>query len=223
MIDPDGMAPNPIYDTDGSFLGTDDKGLKGQAIVMNKENFTQGMDHEEAVKNSTYKEGDPNYGFDNKEAAMKYATHYATLKDRPDYDGFLTKAEADAWWNGKSGEPLFVDESKITLPGVTTASFGNKDGGKFSKNFIWNLGNDDLLTTTGKVYGTLSMTLLDAKSGAVMIGNKNKVDTYKFDMQKNRQFRNAATWLGRPGGSNDGKDFDIKGYGHARYQLKNRE
>ena len=220
FIDPDGMAPNPIYGTDGSLLGTDDKGLQGQAIVMKKEDFKQGMNHDEAVKNSTYKEGDPNYGFDSKDAANKYATNYATLKDRPDYDGFLTKSEADTWWSGKSGDPLFVDESKINLPGVTTASFGNQDGGTFSKNFVWNLGGDDGLTTTGKVYGSLNMTLLDSKTGAVMIGNENKVDTYKFDMQKNRPLRNVATWAGRPGGANDGKNFVIKGYGHATVPIE---
>lgn len=63
-------------------------------------------------------------------------------------------------------------------------------------------------------------TLLDAKTGAVMIGDENKVNTYKFDMQKNRPLRNFATWAGRPGGPNDGKDFVIKGYGHATVPIE---
>jgi RHS repeat-associated protein len=50
FIDPDGMAvASPIYGTDGAFLGTDNQGLQGQAIVMKQENFKQGMDHAEAV------------------------------------------------------------------------------------------------------------------------------------------------------------------------------
>ena len=35
LIDPTGALDAPIYDTEGSFLGTDDQGLQGKAIVMN--------------------------------------------------------------------------------------------------------------------------------------------------------------------------------------------
>ena len=38
---------------------------------------------------------------------------------------------------------------------------------------------------------------------------------YDFDMD-GRLFRDFATWVGRPGGRNDGKDFYIYGYGHAK-------
>ena len=48
-IDPDGGKYNPIYDMDGNFLGTDNKGLQGNAIFLNKEDFAQGMSHEEAM------------------------------------------------------------------------------------------------------------------------------------------------------------------------------
>lgn len=48
-IDPDGRAAfSPIYGIDGAFLGTDDQGLQGKAIVMEAENFEQGMSHEDA-------------------------------------------------------------------------------------------------------------------------------------------------------------------------------
>ena len=38
FVDPDGQ--NPIYDTDGNFLGTDDMGLQGCYYVMDKNNFS---------------------------------------------------------------------------------------------------------------------------------------------------------------------------------------
>ncbi len=32
----------------------------------------------------------------------KIDNHYAGLPSRPDYDGYLTKSKANAWWQGKS-------------------------------------------------------------------------------------------------------------------------
>lgn len=43
------MLSSPIYNTAGDFLGTDDEGLQGKAIVMNEDDFSQGMFHESAV------------------------------------------------------------------------------------------------------------------------------------------------------------------------------
>ena len=54
FIDPDGRAvTSPIYDTEGNFLGTDDEGLQGDAIVMDKKEFKQGMSHESAMEKGT--------------------------------------------------------------------------------------------------------------------------------------------------------------------------
>jgi len=40
LVDPNGTSINPIYDKETSeFLGTDDRGLQGEAIIMNKEDF----------------------------------------------------------------------------------------------------------------------------------------------------------------------------------------
>ncbi len=52
FVDPTGMSAAPIYDPDANFLGTDNEGLQGKAIVMNKENFTQGMSHKEALSHN---------------------------------------------------------------------------------------------------------------------------------------------------------------------------
>src|SRR5690606_20930199 len=98
FIDPDGMRVAPIYGVDGSFLGTDDEGLQGKAIVMKKENFKQGMSHSEALNNSEYTTlGQEFAGFESQAAVSKYANHYANLKNRPDYDGFVTIDEGIAW------------------------------------------------------------------------------------------------------------------------------
>src|SRR5690606_482807 len=60
-IDPDGMMASPIVDTEGNLLGTDSEGWTGETIVMDKEDFTQGMDHSEALDKGTelsnYEEG----------------------------------------------------------------------------------------------------------------------------------------------------------------------
>ena len=180
-IDPTGMSTSPIYDEEGKLLGTDDEGLQGVAIIMSKSNFKQGMSHEEALSH------DLGYnGLVDDEARTNYLKSYTSLKDRPDYDGYLTKAEADAWWKGKSGDPLFVDQSKIELHGINTSSFKGKN--PIYKNFIWRL------TNTGKTYGTLKMTLIDAEKGKVFIGLEKYMDKYDFNMD-GRFFRDFATWV----------------------------
>jgi len=55
FIDPDGMeAMSLIYNTNGDFLGIDDQGLHGKAIVMENKYFTQNMSHRDAMKNRLY-------------------------------------------------------------------------------------------------------------------------------------------------------------------------
>jgi len=75
-----------------------------------------------------------------------------------------------------------------------------------SPNFVWGLSN------TGKVYGTIKLTLLNATTGDVHIGEKKYLDEYDYKMD-GRILRNAATWVGRPGGADNGKNFFIIGYG----------
>jgi RHS repeat-associated protein len=215
FTDPDGRSASPIYDQEGTFMGTDDQGLQGKAIVMKKEDFTQGMKHEDAMKKDLAPNGGSEYykaipDFDNYNS---FYNHYNDLPNRPDYDGYLTKSEADAWWNGKSGQPLFVDQSKIELPGITTKDFDNKKGSSLYNNFIWGLSN------TGKVYGTLKLTLLSANTGSVHLGGNTFMDEYDYKMD-GRPLRNAATWVGRPGGENSGKNFFIYGYGQSKVPVK---
>lgn len=208
FIDVDGMyAASPIFDQDGNFLGTDDEGLKGKDIIMKREDFKQGMSHKEAAKKDLGVESL------DLEATRNWYSFSKTIESRPDYDGYLTKSEADAWWKGKSGEPLFVDQSKIELPGITTKTFNNKNGTSLYNNFVWDLNN------TGEVYGTIKLTLKNASTGNVHLGGEKYLDEYDYKMD-GRLLRDIATWVGRPGSANGGKDFFIYGYGHAKVPVK---
>jgi len=53
LVDPNGEEINPIFSTSGELLGTDSKGWKGKAIVMDKKDFKKGMKHEDALKKGT--------------------------------------------------------------------------------------------------------------------------------------------------------------------------
>jgi hypothetical protein len=79
-------------------LGIDEDSLQGEAYVMKRENFVQGMSKADAEKNSTYRdEKDPNFGFAYKDAVNRYANHYVNLSSRPDYDGFVSVDEGVEW------------------------------------------------------------------------------------------------------------------------------
>lgn len=53
LVDPNGEEINPIFSTSGELLGTDSKGWKGKAVVMDKKDFKKGMKHEDALKKGT--------------------------------------------------------------------------------------------------------------------------------------------------------------------------
>ncbi|MDR0939378.1 MAG: hypothetical protein LBN29_08515 [Mediterranea sp.] len=130
-LDPTGKEASPIYSVEGELLGTDDQGLQGDAIVMDGQDFTQGMSHGEAMAKNLGEDG-----FVSEEAYAKYRENYENLPNRPDYDGYLTKAEADKWWRGRSGEPLYVDQSKTELHGVNTKWVGRPRGPNDGKDFL---------------------------------------------------------------------------------------
>ena len=93
FVDPDGR--NPIYDTEGNFLGTDNMGLQGNYYVMDAKNFKQGMSHQEVGDFAIM-------GDLSKSVLEKIDKHYGNLPTRPDYDGF----EASRY-NVLSGVGLF--------------------------------------------------------------------------------------------------------------------
>ncbi|TCC96389.1 hypothetical protein [Pedobacter psychroterrae] len=96
---------------------------------------------------------------------------------------------------------------------MLTQDFDNKIGGSFYEDFVYGLSN------TGRVYGTLRLTLTNAATGAVHIGGQTYIDEYDFKID-GRPFRNFATWLGRPGGEDNGRSFFIYGNGQLKVPVK---
>ena len=189
--DPTGMAASPIYDQEGSFLGTDDQGLQGKAIVMKKDDFTQGMKHEDAMK----KDLAPNGGDEYYKAIGPYYTnyvdfynHYNNLPNRPDYDGFVNIREGIDWAKSHVGalknptpdNMLYFDASKLDFGNITTSDFKNGVG-KSSPINLNTKGNfaaaqlNYTLASTVYALGRVDMTLLN-QTGSVKIVNNEATD-----------------------------------------------
>ena len=91
-VDLNGKLDSPIYDVDGNLIGTDDEGLQGTAIIMDKSDFKQGMKHADAIQKSIgFK------GLKDDYAEGRFYTTQGNLPSRPDYDGKLTLHEANLW------------------------------------------------------------------------------------------------------------------------------
>ena len=84
------LGLRPIYSTDGILLGTDDGGLQGEQIIMEKSHFIQGMQMDEALKYNLGLEG-----LDGEDAISRFIDSFNHLKDRPDWDGYITLKEAN--------------------------------------------------------------------------------------------------------------------------------
>jgi RHS repeat-associated protein len=207
MTDPTGMSANPIYGKNGDFLGTDNKGLQGKAIVMDEKNFKQGMNHEEAL---SYNLG--NQGLNNVDAKDKLSNHYGGLKDRPDYDGYLTLNEANDWYRNGGGEPLFTDLGKIDLTSITPNQFNKKDVNYFNLLFMGN-------KKDGLVYGTIGLSNLGDNKV------KGYFDDYDFDIRPwnsaGNVIRNIETKIG-DWKAGKGEGFRIYFYGQGNIS-PNRE
>ena len=135
------MTASPIYDRDGNLLGTDDEELQGNAIVMNKDDFKQGMSHEEALSKSTT--------ISSVDAAAKMAVSYASLKFRPDYDGFVAIEEGIAWakshFNALNNptplNSLYINAGLLDLGELSVSDIGIRNIGKFSRANLYTIKN----------------------------------------------------------------------------------
>jgi hypothetical protein len=163
MIDPDGRAASPIYDKDGNLLGTDDQGLQGRAIVMEKDKFKQGMSHDDALKSNLGASG-----LNGDKAMSNLLDNYAGLKDRPDYDGHITLDEANKWFREGDGKPLYVDLAKIDLSSIKQGDF--KANGQIT--YFQTLFN----SKDGRVYGNMGLKLENGRA-------KGNYDDYDFDIK----------------------------------------
>ncbi|MCO5239981.1 MAG: RHS repeat-associated core domain-containing protein [Chitinophagaceae bacterium] len=187
-IDPDGRAAySPIYGTDGKFLGTDDEGLQGKAIVMKQEDFTQGMKHEDAMK----KDLAPNGGTEYYKAIpdwgnyFDFYNHYNDLPNRPDYDGFVTIREGIDWAKSHVGalenptpdNMLYLDASKLDFGNITTANFVNGVGqsSPINLNTKGNFAEAQLnytLASTVYALGRVDVTLLNTNGNVKIVNNE---------------------------------------------------
>lgn len=198
FINPDGMTASPIYDTEGNFLGTGEDGLQGQAVVMKKENFVQGMSREDAEKNSTYRSNDdPNYGFVSKEAALKYANHYANLENRPDYDGFVTVSEGVDWAKSHPGalqnptpdNTLYVNSGTLYFGNISTTDFDSEN--EITPVNLFTLVNtaeavkNEKLRGTGYALGRANLMLTSKQDKTVTVVNDEATD---YDWNKGGGF-----------------------------------
>ena len=202
-IDPTGMSISPIYDEEGKLIGTDDEGLQGEAIIMNKSNFKQGMSHEEALSHSLGYNG-----LADEEARSNYLESYTSLKDRPDYDGYLTLEEANKWYREGKGQPLFTSLAKIDLSGIY--SLGEKYVREI-KSFNLLLHSGSL--NDGLVYGNVTLKRYPNHSVRAFS------DKYDFEMHNGRNplnwGRNIETIIGnRVAGR--GQPYEINIYGSAK-------
>lgn len=203
FIDPTGKLVSPIYNEKGNLLGTDDEGLKGKAIIMNESNFKQGMSHEKALSH--------NLGYNgliSDEARSNYVSSYTSLKDRPDYDGYLTISEANKWYREGNGQPLFTSLERIDLSGIY--SLGEKYIGQIkSLNLLLHSGS----LNDGLVYGNITLKRYPNHSVRAFS------DKYDFEMHNSRNpfnwGRNAETIIGRKV-AGEGQSYEINIYGNKQ-------
>ncbi|UII29540.1 hypothetical protein LVD15_23340 [Fulvivirga maritima] len=132
-IDPTGGL-NPVYGSDGIFRGVDEFGLQGEAIIYDGA-FTNGMSQSSILNNGGSFFTDALTSLS--DGAMKsVVSHLLTLPSRPDWDGIVTLSEAEEWYRGGSGQPLYVDISKMGFK-ASTFSVSDFKGGTFTQvNFF---------------------------------------------------------------------------------------
>lgn len=91
-------------------------------------------------------------GLANEDATERFNTSFDGLKDRPDYDGYITLEEANNWYQNGNGQPLFASLEKIDLSGIV--SLGKQFVGKdYKVNLLFDSGS----LNDGLVYGQIKL------------------------------------------------------------------
>lgn len=202
LVDLDGERP--IYSTEGRLLGTDDEGLQGEAIIMERRYFHQGMAVEEALKYDLGKDG-----LVDNDAVDRFETNYSGLNLRPDWDGYLTLEEANEWYRSGNGAPLYVSLEKIDLSGWVSLGEHFVNGKKKLANlFFVSASINDAL-----VYGTITLVAYPNHSVRAFS------DTYDFRMKSwlnpTKWGRNIATTIGKSV-AGQGTEYEINIYGSKK-------
>ncbi|MDD2386984.1 MAG: RHS repeat-associated core domain-containing protein [Bacteroidales bacterium] len=207
-VDPTGALDNPIYDLSGKFLGTDDLGLQGDAIIMNASDFKQGMSNDDAMAKGKTLDNMSNgqaLEFANNGNFEKFLDHYNSLSSRPDWDGHLTLDEANDWYNNGNGQALYTDLGKIDLSNLY--SKGEKYVGEKKTISLFRASSS---TNDALVYGQI--TLKRYPNHQVRAYS----DEYNFEMHNPwnplNWPRNIQTGIGRHY-AGDGQKYDINIYG----------
>ena len=199
LVDLDGERP--IYSTEGRLLGTDDEGLQGEAIIMERRYFHQGMAVEEALKYDLGKDG-----LVDNDAVDRFETNYSGLSSRPDWDGYLTLEEANERYRSGNGAPLYVSLEKIDLSGWVSLGEHFVNGKKKLANlFFVSASINDAL-----VYGTITLVAYPNHSVRAFS------DTYDFRMKSwfnpTKWGRNIDTAIGKTV-AGQGTEYEINIYG----------
>ncbi|GHT74117.1 hypothetical protein AGMMS50262_06460 [Bacteroidia bacterium] len=213
-IDPTGLAP--IYAPDGTFLGTDNEGLRGNPIVMSSDYFTQGMMHNDAVGYYTV--------LNDEDARTKLSDHYGNLSNRPDYDGFVTISEGIEWAKAHPGakdnpsadNTLYIDVSKLDFGNISTANF--TETGVETPINLFNIANtvesSDNPTLRATVYalGRITMKLENRENKTVSIVNNSATD-YDWNRGGGGVRDNFIRAERKRAGLNDSHGFKVFYYG----------
>jgi len=100
-----------------------------------------------------------------------------------------------------------------TVPAaLRLSSWHFRNNNTITHNYFFDLGANE---HTSRVYGNLTLSLLDRNTGEVKlgIGNNSYIDTYNFNRQEGgNTSRNIATWIARRV-VGEGTPFNIYGYG----------
>ena len=173
-----GGGGSPVYDEHGYFLGTDDGGLQGEAIVMKRSDFVQGMKHEEAISLATYLDEN------DKDAEIRLYYHFRELCNRPDWNGFVTVDEGIAWAKSHMGalqnptpdNMLYINTSLLDFGNLSVSDFENGEGNVSFVNLytfsnVLNSRKNDKLLSTVYALGKVHILLEDAAKGTISIHN----------------------------------------------------
>ena len=225
LVDPDGEEVNPIYDLSGSFLGTDDLGLQGDPIIMDRSKFKQGMSNAEAHKAESSFSG--LVGFCNSDGFSDFLEHNGSLSSRPDWDGMVTREEGIAWAKEHPGalnhptpdNTLYIDASKLDFGNITTSDFKNGIG-EDSRIQTLNAGNfvrglkKGRLQNTVYALGRVNLILLNG-AGDVKVVNNEATD---YDWNKGGGFIRNTLIMGEriAHGLNDNHGFKTYYYGAGK-------
>ncbi len=193
LVDPDGRSP--IYSLRGEFLGTDNNGLQGSAIMMSSNIFEQGMSP--AIAASVGKTLDFNINYPNctndAKVIQKIESHFNGLSSRPDFDGMVTIEEGIKWakehpnaisiLRNDPNEALYINASLLDLGSLSSENFKNGVGKSSPINTL-NLSNlisagwNSDLRNSVYALGRVDAVLYDSGNFSIL---NNEATTYDWN------------------------------------------